>query len=162
MNALAEKKLKIPIALALGGNLGDVADTFRRALELLTAGGVTELRMAPVFITAPEGCPPGTPDFQNSAAVGFWTGTPEELLNLAQQTEETLGRPRRHGYHTGRTIDIDIILFGDRRVATPILRIPHPAAAKRRFVLEPLQAIAPELRFPDSGLTVREALARLD
>lgn len=161
MNPLAKKNEKIPVALALGGNLGDVEDAFRKALELLAAGGVTGLVTAPVFVTAPVGCLPGTPDFRNSAATGFWSGTPEALLDLTQSIEVALGRPAGHGFHTSRTLDLDIILFGDRCIRTARLTVPHPEAARREFVLEPLAEIAPELRFPDSGLTVREALRKL-
>ena len=155
------KNAKIPVVISLGGNLGDVEGSFRKALELLAAGGVTELAAAPVIVTAPVGCPPGTPDFRNSAATGFWCGTPEELLELMQSIEIALGRPADHGFHTSRTLDLDLILFGDRCIRTARLTVPHPEAARREFVLGPLAEIAPELRFPDSGLTVREALRKL-
>ena len=161
MNALAEKNAKIPVVLALGGNLGEVEETFQKALELLAAGGLTGLRMAPVLTTRPVACPPGTPDFRNSAATGFWAGSAEELLDLVQSIEVALGRPAAHGFHTSRTLDLDIILFGNRIIRTPRLTVPHPEAQKRLFVLESLAAIAPETRFPDSGLTVREAWERL-
>lgn len=156
-----EKNAKIPIAVALGGNLGEVEETFREALKLLAAGGVTGLVTAPVFVTRPVGCPAGTPDFRNSAATGFWSGTPEALLDLTQSIEVALGRPADHGFHTSRTLDLDIILFGELRLHTGRLTLPHPEAQRRAFVLEPLAEIAPEMHFPDSGLTVREALRKL-
>lgn len=161
MRPLAEKNEKKPIVIALGGNLGDVEATFRKALELLAAGGVTGLTAARSIVTRPVGCPPGTPDFRNSAATGFWSGTPEELLDLTQSIEVALGRPAGHGFHTSRTLDLDIILFGAFCLHTERLTVPHPEAERREFVLEPLAEIAPELRFPDSGLTVREALRKL-
>ena len=157
-----EKNAKIPVAVALGGNLGDVEEAFRKALELLAEGGVTGLVTAPVIVTRPVGCPPGTPDFRNSAATGFWGGTAEELLELTQSIECALGRPADHGFHTSRTLDLDIILFGEKRLRSDRLTLPHPEAQRRAFVLEPLAEIAPEMRFPDSGLTVREALRKLE
>lgn len=161
MNALPEKNREIPVALALGGNLGDVAATFRLALRALEAGGVAHLRMAGLSVTAPEDCAPGTPDFVNSAATGFWRGSPEALLTLARQVEIALGRPAEHDYHASRTLDVDLILFGDQCIDTPQLVVPHPAARRRRFVLEPLAEIAGDWVFPDDGTTVAEALARL-
>ena len=162
MNALAKKNAKTPVAIALGGNLGDVEKAFRKALELLAAGGLTDLVTAPVIVTRPVGCPPGTPDFRNSAATGFWGGTAEELLGLTQSIEVALGRPADHGFHTSRTLDLDIILFGELRLHTERLTLPHPEAQRRAFVLAPLAKIAPDMRFPDSGLTVREALRKLE
>lgn len=148
-------------SLALGSNLGDSGEVFKQVCQLLNENGFHVQRVAPVIITEPVDCPPGTPDFANSALIGSYSGSAEKLLDLTQSIEQRLGRPADHGFHTPRTCDIDIITFGDLIMDSPRLTIPHPAAQKRLFVLEPLSAIAPDLRFPDSGLTVREALARL-
>ena len=104
---------------------------------------------------------PGTPDFSNAALTGEWTGTATDLLALTQQLEREAGRPARHSSRESRTLDLDLILFGERCSADPRLTLPHPRARQRRFVLEPLAEIAPEMRFPDSGESVAEALARL-
>lgn len=157
MNILPEKIC----ALALGSNLGDSGEVFKQVCQLLQENGFHVQRVAPVIITEPVDCPPGTPDFANSALIGSYSGSAEKLLDLTQSIEQRLGRPADHGFHTPRTCDIDIITFGDLIMDSPRLTIPHPAAQKRVFVLEPLASIAPDLRFPDSGLTVREALARL-
>ena len=148
-------------ALALGSNLGDSGEVFQKVCHLLQANGFGVQSVAPVIITEPVDCPPGTPDFANSALIGTYAGSPEELLDLTQSIEQQLGRPANHGFHTPRTCDIDIIIFGDLIMKSDRLTIPHPSAQERLFVLEPLSAIAPELRFPDSGLTVSEALASL-
>ena len=157
MNILPEKIC----ALALGSNLGDSGEVFKQVCRLLQENGFNVQSVAPVIITEPVDCPPGTPDFANSALIGSYSGSAEKLLDLTQSIEQRLGRPADHGFHTPRTCDIDIIIFGDLIMDSPRLTIPHPAAQKRVFVLEPLASIAPDLRFPDSGLTVREALARL-
>ena len=157
MNILPKKTC----ALALGSNLGDSGAVFQKVCLLLLENGFNVQSVAPVIITEPVDCPPGTPDFANSALIGSYAGSPEELLDLTQSIEQQLGRPADHGFHTPRTCDIDIIIFGDLIMKSDRLTIPHPSAQERLFVLEPLNAIAPELLFPDSGLTVSEALARL-
>ena len=157
MNILPKKTC----ALALGSNLGDSGAVFQNVCLLLQENGFNVQSVAPVIITEPVDCPPGTPDFANSALIGSYAGSAEELLDLTQSIEQKLGRPADHGFHTPRTCDIDIIIFGDLIMKSDRLTIPHPSAQERLFVLEPLNAIAPELLFPDSGLTVSEALARL-
>jgi len=133
------------IALSLGSNLADRRGNLEKAAALLAAGGVKNLRLSTFFETAPEECAPDTPPFLNAAAVGGWDGTPTELLELCQSIERALGRPAVHGFNTPRTIDIDIILFGDLALTSPHLTIPHPRAAQRDFVKIPLADIAPEL-----------------
>ena len=86
--------------------------------------------------------------------------TPRELLQFALQIESTMGRLRMRD-KGARKIDIDVVLFGDRVVDKPRLKIPHPAMLRRRFVLEPLAEIAPEARHPVLGKTARELLAEL-
>lgn len=160
MNILRQKDTAV--AIALGSNLGDAAATFARACCLLEASGFEVLRMAGIIVTKPLECPPGTPDFANSALIGEFSGTPEELLDITQHIEVTLGRPADHGFHESRTLDLDIILFGRQKINTPQLTIPHRQAQQRRFVLEPLNEIAPDWVFPDSHLTIRQALEHLN
>lgn len=145
-------------ALALGSNLGDSGEVFKQVCQLLQENNFHVQRIAPVIITKPVDCPPGTPDFANSALIGSYSGRAEDLLDLTQSIEQKLGRPADHGFHTPRTCDIDIITFGDLVMKSDRLTIPHPAAQERLFVLEPLNVIAPDLRFPDTGVTVRELL----
>ncbi|MDD3119359.1 MAG: 2-amino-4-hydroxy-6-hydroxymethyldihydropteridine diphosphokinase [Victivallales bacterium] len=149
------------VVLALGGNLGDVAATFRQALTALSHSGLTGLRCSSFHRTAPVDCTPGTPDFLNAVVVGSWSGTAAELHDATRALEEKFGRPAHHGHNTPRTLDIDLILFGDAIIRTPTLTVPHREAARRRFVLEPLAEIAPELVFPDLNQTVRELLDAL-
>ena len=131
--------------IALGGNLGDVPAAFRRACESLSCAGFRIRRFSSLLTTAPVGCEPGAPEFTNAAVSGFWDGTASELLRLCQGIEADNGRPNDHAYHVSRTLDLDIILFGRETVVRPGLTIPHPEAAKRDFVMEPLREIEPEL-----------------
>ena len=79
-----------------------------------------------------------------------------ELLEITQSIEQTLGRPVDPGFHLPRPLDIDIIIFGNEVADLPRLTLPHPRAHERLFVLEPLNEIAPDWVFPDSGRTVSE------
>ena len=132
-------------AIALGSTSPEAAEIFRRALDGLTAHGWREARLSRIFRTVPVDCAPGTPDFANAVVTGYWSGSPRELLVLTQRLEVAAGRPREHGFHEARTLDLDILLVGDRTVEEPDLQIPHPRAAERAFVLDPLRDIAPEL-----------------
>ena len=148
-------------ALALGSNLGDSGAVFQKVCLLLQENGFNVQSVAPVIITEPVDCPPGTPDFANSALIGSYAGSPEELLVLTQSIEQQLGRPADHGFHTPRTCDIDIIIFGSKVMQTPRLTLPHPRSQARMFVLEPLNRIAPDWIFPDSGRSVAEVYLSL-
>lgn len=144
------------IAIALGGNLGDSKDIFSTAISRLAENGVKNIKLSPFIRSKPENCPPGSPDFTNAVLTGEWTASPQELLELCQQVEIAAGRPEKHGFNAPRTLDLDIILFADEIINTETLQIPHPRAAERLFVLEPLAKIAPGWIFPDSGKTVEE------
>ena len=151
----------IKIAIALGGNLGDVAAAFELATAELAVGGVEAIRRSGNYRTRPVGCAPGTPDFLNAALTGTWRGAAVELLELCRRIEVKLGRPAVHGINRDRTVDLDLILYGDRIIREEGLTVPHPRARERLFVLEPLAEIAPEWEFPDEKITVKNALSRL-
>lgn len=151
----------IKIAIALGGNLGDVAAAFELAERELAAAGLEAIRRSGNHRTRPVGCAPGAPDFLNAALTGVWRGGAAGLLELCRTIEVKLGRPAVHGVNRDRTVDLDIILFGDRIIREEGLMIPHPRALERLFVLEPLAEIAPEWEFPDEKITVKNALSRL-
>lgn len=150
--------MKHKVALMFGGNIGDTAAVFDTAVSKLQEKGFTVLKRSGIFVTAPVDCVPGTPDFLNQAVLGEWENTAEELLALTQKTEQESGRPAEHSSREARTLDIDMITFGDMLINGKNLTVPHPRAQQRRFVLEPLGTIAPGLRFPDSGMTVAELL----
>ncbi|MBR2510224.1 MAG: 2-amino-4-hydroxy-6-hydroxymethyldihydropteridine diphosphokinase [Lentisphaeria bacterium] len=127
--------MKRKIFLALGGNIGDVPSVFDRALKYLSDNGVSILKRSSCAVTTPEDCPPGTPDFYNSAVLAETELEAEDLLKLTQKTEVLCGRPADHGFHESRTLDIDIIYMEDVRYYTGHLQIPHPRAAARDFVM---------------------------
>lgn len=143
------------VAIGLGGNIGDVPRRFEEACARLQEF-LDQLTMAPLFITKPVDCVPGTPDFCNSAVTGLFDGTPLELLEKCQELERAFGRPAAHSSRESRTLDLDILLFGEQVVNLPNLVIPHPRLLVRRFALEPLAAIAGDWRIPPEMKTVAE------
>lgn len=145
-------------AIMLGGNLGDSAAIFRNALEKLAWGGCRNLCMSRIHHSAAVDCVPGTPEFANAAATGEWGGTALELLRICRRLECEAGRPANHSSRESRILDIDLILFGDEVIDTPELKVPHPRAQARLFVLEPLAELLADVRFPDSGLKIGECL----
>lgn len=149
-------------AIALGSNLGDRAATLGAAIAELSAHPeVRLLAVSPVFETEPVG-PPGQGAYLNAAVLVETTRSPRELLELLLSIERSLGRVRTPGERWGpRTIDLDLLSFGDRVIDEPGLTLPHPRLHERRFVLEPLAAIAPDLVIPGLGRTVAELLARV-
>ncbi|MDD5663674.1 MAG: 2-amino-4-hydroxy-6-hydroxymethyldihydropteridine diphosphokinase [Victivallaceae bacterium] len=149
------------IAISMGGNIGCVEDNFYIAVEALCRAGISMINVSPVFSTAPVDCPPGTPDFHNATLTACCTMAPLELLDLCKQLEYAAGRPECYPRNAPRPLDLDIILYGDLVFEHDRLQIPHPRALERRFVLEPLAAIAPEWIFPTTGLTVKQHFERL-
>lgn len=149
------------VAIALGGNIGDVEQTFKKAVEMLSEE-LYDIKVADVITTKPVDCVPGTPDFKNTVLVASYDGTPQELLAICQNIERALGRPAQHSSQESRTIDLDIILFGDKEIYRPNLTIPHPRMYMREFVLRPLAQLAPEWKIPSIGLTVREQLEGIE
>ncbi|MBE6356062.1 MAG: 2-amino-4-hydroxy-6-hydroxymethyldihydropteridine diphosphokinase [Lentisphaerae bacterium] len=145
------------IVVMLGGNLPGSREAMASAVKKFAFSGVENIVCSKVITSTAEDCVPGTPDFLDMALTGEWDGSTAELLALCQQFEREAGRPEKHSSRESRILDCDIIFFDDMIVDTPQLTIPHPRAQKRRFVLEPLSEIAPELCFPD-GTTVLEAL----
>ncbi len=139
--------------LSLGSNLGDREQNLRRAIGELK--GVT--KVSSFHETEPLDMAPGTPMFLN-CAVEIETGdTPEVLLRTVLDIERRLGRVRENrsgSTYDSRTIDIDILFYGDQVVSTPDLTIPHPRLLSREFVLRPLAEIAPNLRHPVTGKTL--------
>jgi 2-amino-4-hydroxy-6-hydroxymethyldihydropteridine diphosphokinase len=146
----------VPVALALGGNLGPVERTLAHALRQLAAV-LGPLRVASLYRSVPVS-PVAQPDFLNTAALAYTILGPEEVLGVAKSIELAAGR--RAGVRFGpRRLDVDLLLHGSLRSDAPELTLPHPRLAERRFMLEPLAEIAPDLRVPGKGATVRELLA---
>ena len=144
--------------LSLGGNEGDVMKAFRLALDSLAATpGVEVIARSRVWRTPPWG-KTDQPDFLNMAAALRTRLSARALLERCQDIEREGGR-QRHERWGPRTLDIDIITFGDAAIDEPDLVVPHPRAAERAFVLAPLAEIAPDARI--GGARVADMLARL-
>jgi len=133
----------------------------RRALRDLEAA-LGPLRVAPFYRTAAIS-PFPQPDFLNTAVLARTALPPDAVLAVAKALEHAAGR--RLGVRLGpRPLDIDLLLYGDEgdvEISTPELTLPHPRLRERRFMLEPLAALAPDLRVPPDGATVRELLAKV-
>ena len=148
----------VEVLLGLGGNLGDPAAAIAAALARLDAAGVRVTRRSHLYRTAPWGVT-DQPDFLNLCAAAETTLAPRALLSLVQRIEAELGRERRERWGP-RTIDIDILAYGDDVVNEPDLKIPHPRMTERAFVLVPLAEIAPDAVI--AGKTVRAWAAAAD
>jgi 2-amino-4-hydroxy-6-hydroxymethyldihydropteridine diphosphokinase len=147
------------VAIALGSNLGDREDYLRSALDALTPS-LDRLRISTFHDTAPVGVGP-QPTFLNAAAVGETSLSARALLETLLAVERDLGRERPFP-GAPRTLDLDLILYGDSIIdEAPSLIVPHPRFRERRFVLEPLSEIAPDWRDPVTGKTVEELLRTL-
>jgi 2-amino-4-hydroxy-6-hydroxymethyldihydropteridine diphosphokinase len=121
------------------------------------------LRRSSLWQTTPVDCPPGSPVFVN-AVVGLLSGTcetPETLLAKLQALEREFGRRPKEVLNEPRPLDLDLIAFGNETRATRELTLPHPRAHERRFVLQPLREIAPDLVLPGQTKSVAELLQQL-
>jgi len=146
--------------VAVGTNLGDRFANLARAARLLReAPGVAVLRASRVYDTEPVG--PPQPRYLN-AVLELETSRPPGSLHVALvRVEAESGRRRLSEVRWGpRTLDLDLLLYGDRTLRTPRLTVPHPRLASRRFVLAPLADLVPGLPVPGTSATVSELLAR--
>lgn len=147
------------IYLSLGANLGDRAGNLRQALVELNKHGVTIMRQSSFYETEPQDFEQ-QPWFLNIATACSTTMLPLELLTVTRGIERDLGRDRSAAAPKGpRLIDIDILLYGCAVIETPELIVPHPRMMERRFVLEPLAEIAPDLQV--KGLRITEQLKKI-
>ena len=147
------------VAVALGSNLGDREGYLHSAVAAL-APSIHHLRVSTFHDTAPVGVGP-QPVFLNAVAVGETSLSARALLDTLLGVERDLGRERPFP-GAARTLDLDLILYGDAVIYEgPSLIVPHPRFRERRFVLEPLSEIAPDWRDPVTGRTVEELLRLL-
>jgi len=151
-------------AIALGSNLGDLLDNLRAVRKAIVdlAGVAPPILTSPIYETEPVDCEPGAAKFVNAVLEFDYKGKPAELLEQLIRIEESLGRGRDHARNVSRKIDIDLLYFGDAKIDNERLKLPHPRLHSRKFVLQPLADIRPDLVLPDQTETVRELLAQLD
>jgi 2-amino-4-hydroxy-6-hydroxymethyldihydropteridine diphosphokinase len=151
----------IRTGIALGSNLGDRLENLRRARELLASISTGPVLVAPVYLTEPVNCPPGSPDFLNTVVEISHGFTPAQLLEKTQEFQRRLGRTEVMERNAPRVIDIDLLYCGGEIISTELLELPHPRIAIRQFVLRPLADINPDLVLPGHTSTVAEHLDKL-
>ena len=147
-----EQASRETVAIGLGANLGDARATLAWAVQQLAAHPAVQLqRVSSLYRTRPvdaEG-----PDYLNAVALLTTSLEPQALLGLLQGLEQQAGRERPYR-NAPRTLDLDLLLHGQRELNTDHLTLPHPRMHQRRFVLEPLAEIAPDLQVPSKGAAV--------
>jgi len=147
--------------VGLGANLGPRDETLRRAVELLAAVDEVEvIAVSELRETDPVGAL-DQPRFLNGAATVETTLRPRELLDVLLRIERELGRTRDGTLWGPRTVDLDLLVYADELVDEPGLRVPHPRLHERRFALEPLAELDPELVIPELG-PLSKLLSALD
>lgn len=152
------------VGIALGSNLGDRLANLQAAracLREIAVPGSLFLETS-TYQTEPLLCPPGSPFFYNSAVEISFDGNPRELLGITQAIEKKLGRSDAAARNAPRIVDIDLLYFGDQVIDAEDLVLPHPRIAERRFVLQPLAEIRPELVLPGQHRSIAEILLHMN
>lgn len=147
-----------PVYLLLGSNLGDREKYLDRArIMLAEMEGFEVTAASSIYLSEAVDMAPGTPSFMNQVIKGAYLYTPHELLHACERLEQSLGRTDK-GNLQPRTIDIDILFFGNEVIKTPTLVVPHPRLESRPFALVPLLEIDPHLMHPTHQQPVAEYL----
>lgn len=144
----------VPVAIALGSNLGDRRGHLNWAVEQL-GRYLSNLHVSTFIETDPVGVAEPQPPYLNAAVAGTTTLSPQDLLAVLLALERAQGR-ERPSFRAPRTLDLDLILYGDRVIDEPGLTVPHPRFRERAFVLGPLAEVAGEWVDPGTGKTVAE------
>ena len=149
--------------IALGSNLGDRLAHLRRGVTELLARleGTQLLASGQVYETEPVGCPPGSQSFYNSVIEIQCPMAPHAVQRVLQSIERLLGRPDERERNAPRPLDLDILYADDLMIDDDVLTLPHPRLHSRRFVLQPLADIRPDLVLPHQPRTVAQLLAAL-
>ena len=150
-------------AVALGSNLGDRLENLRAARKAIADLGNAKppILSSAIYETEPIDCEPGANKFLNAVVEFDYESDPARLLEQLIRIEEALGRARGHLKNVSRTIDIDLLYCGDRKIEDGRLHLPHPRLHLRKFVLQPLTDIRPGLTLPGRTKTVRQFLNEL-
>lgn len=148
--------------IGLGANLGDVQSTLDEAVMAIESLPQTSVRQQSPWFRSPPWGRSDQPDFTNGVIEVQTRLVATELMDRLLEIEERFGRVRREGERWGpRTLDLDLLLYGEETIDIPDLRVPHPRLRERAFVLLPLSRIAPTLDIPGLG-RVDELLAAVD
>jgi 2-amino-4-hydroxy-6-hydroxymethyldihydropteridine diphosphokinase len=140
------------VVVALGSNLGERLASLQGAVDALNdTPDVWVTAVSPVYETAPVNSPEGSPAFLNAIVLADTTLAANRLMDRALAIEDAYGRERTEEPNSPRTLDVDLIVVGDRRSDTESLRLPHPRAAERAFVLKPWFDLEPDAELPDHG-----------
>ncbi len=140
------------VVLALGSNLGERLASLQGAVDAIAdTPDVWVTGVSPVYETEPIGAPDGSKNFLNAVVLADTTLAANRLLDRALAIEDAFERERTDVLNAPRTHDVDLIVVGDRRSDTDTLRLPHPRAAERAFVLQPWYDLEPDAVFPDRG-----------
>ena len=147
-------------AVALGSNLGDRLENLCAARKaILNVPNITPpIFSSAIYETEPVGCEAGAGKFLNAVVEFEYQGDPATLLEQLIRIEEALGRKRDHPQNVSRTIDVDLLYCGDRRINDERLQLPHPRLHLRTFVLRPLADIRPDLVLSGEKKTVSDLL----
>lgn len=153
----------LSVGIALGSNLGDRLANLRagRAAVERWHHGSQPVAVSSVYETEPVDCPPGSSPFLNAVMEIETRIRPADLLGRLRGTEIDLGRPSGAARNAPRPLDLDILYADDLRIETPELTTPHPRMKTRRFVLQPLSEIRPDLVLPGEKHSVASLLAAL-
>ena len=149
--------------IALGSNLGDRLRNLQRARDQVCAleGVVGPILQSAIYEAAPVDCEAGAANFYNAVLEIGFEKSADVLLHALQGIEQSLGRRRVHAHNISRTLDLDLLYFGEERRTGDDLQLPHPRMSRREFVLRPLADIVPHLRLPGEATNVGELLARV-
>ena len=149
--------------MAVGSNLGERLANLRNARRDIAAlrGVLPPMRSSAIYETEPIGCEKGAARFLNAAIEFGYAGEAQELLRSLVAIEKLLGRPVTHARNVSRTIDLDLLYFGELEIESAELQLPHPRITEREFVLRPLADIRPDLVLPRQTEPVGALLLRL-
>jgi 2-amino-4-hydroxy-6-hydroxymethyldihydropteridine diphosphokinase len=151
------------VGVALGSNLGERLANLRNARKDVAAlpGVLPPMRASAIYETEPVGCERGAAKFLNAAIEFGYAGEAGNLLRSLAAIEKLLGRSASHERNVSRTLDLDLLYFGELEIETAELQLPHPRLIEREFVLRPLADIRPDLVLPKQTETVEVLLLRL-
>ena len=162
--APGSRAFEMRTAVALGSNLGDRLGNLRAARKAIIdlAGVRLPVLSSAIYETDAIDCEPGAGKFLNAVLEFDYQGDPVALWKSLMEIESALGRRRHHARNVSRKIDIDLLYAGEIQIDTRELQLPHPRMHSRKFVLQPLADIRPDLILPNQTKTIRELLAKLD